>query len=65
MGIFSNIRGENFELAEKGSDTAIEITREEMIKIIHAVGHFRDHEADAFSVLKYDDIYRKLDKLLD
>ena len=64
MGIFSAL-GENFEIAEKGSDKKIEITRGELIKIIHAVGHFRDHEADAFSVLKYDDIYMKLDKMLD
>lgn len=65
MGIFSNIRGENFELCEKGSGKKIEITRDEMIKIVRAVSFYRDNEADAFQVLKYDDIYMKLDKMLD
>lgn len=64
MGIFSAL-GENFELCEKGSDKKIEITRDEMIKIIHAVRFYRDNEADAFSSFKYDDIYRKLDRALD
>lgn len=64
MGIFSAL-GQDFECREKGSDTAIEITRDEMIKIVHAVNFYAEHEADAFSAFRYRDITEKLDKLLD
>lgn len=64
MGIFSAL-GENFEIAEKGSDKKIEITRGELIKIVHATNFYAEHEADAFSVFRYRDITEKLDKMLD
>ena len=66
MGIFSSIRGENFELCERNSDKKIEIKRDEMIKIVHAVRFYRDHDAaGSYMALEYDKIYRKLDKALD
>lgn len=64
MGLFSNF-GENFECGEKGSDKKVEITRDEMFKIIHAVRFYENHEADAFSAFRYCDIADKLDTLLD